>query len=85
MSTDHPQAQPGQTGDADLNALTHQLTLIAEKAPSHQLMLIALISTYKAVALVHPCCTRDAAQVALQVGGDLLMRHLGSQPVGPLH
>lgn len=85
MNTAQPQPTPGADSDSELNALTNQLTQIAEKAPSHRLMLIALLSTYKAVASVHPCCTRFAATAALQVGGDLLMRHLGSQPAGPLY
>lgn len=85
MNTAQPQPTPGADSDSELNALTNQLTQIAEKAPSHRLMLIALLSTYKAVATVHPCCTRVAATAALQVGGDLLMQNISSRPSGPIH
>ena len=85
MNTAQPQPTPGADSDSELNALTNQLTQIAEKAPSHRLMLLALLSTYKAVAVVHPCCTHFAAKAALQVGGDLLVRSLNTQATGPIH
>ena len=87
MNTTQPPLSEDEA--ADLQALTTQLADIAEKAPSHGLMLTALLATFKAVAIVHPCCTRGASQAALQVGGDLLVRSLGiagsSAPSGPLH
>lgn len=69
-----------------LAALVEQLVVIAEKAPTHRLMLIALLSVFKAVAITHPCCTHDAAKTALNTGGELLVRAIGnSAPPGPIH
>jgi hypothetical protein len=85
VSTTQTQQAPSEDEAEALQALTSQLAEMAEKAPSHNLMLIALLSTYKAVAITHPCCTRGASQAALQVGGDLLVRTLGNVPTGPLH
>lgn len=86
MHTDINQDTTAPDGQEQaLNDLVNQLVLIAEQAPSHRLMLIALISTFKAVALTHTCCTGAAARTALHVGGDLLTRSLGTQPTGPIH
>lgn len=66
--------------DAALKVLTNRLAEMAEAAPSHRLMLLALLATYQAVASVHPCCTRTAAEAALQVGGRLLISTLDALP-----
>lgn len=70
---------------ASLSALTDQLCQIAEAAPTHQLMLVALISTYKAIAVIHPCCTSMAAKAALQIGGELLVKSINETPTGSVH
>lgn len=64
-----------------IDELTTQLCAFVEKAPTHRLALIALASTYQAVAVTHPCCTRAAADVALSVGATLLSRSL-TAPAG---
>lgn len=71
--------------EQSLNGLVNQLVVIAEKAPTHRLMLLALLSTYKAIAITHPCCTNAAAKTALRVGSDLLTRSLGTQPSNTTH
>lgn len=79
---DMPHDQEGQA----LQVLLKQLVVIAEQSPDHQLLLAALISVYKAVAINHPCCTHIAAQAALQLGGDLLVRAIGTSATsGPIH
>jgi hypothetical protein len=55
-----------------LRVLLSQIFDIAEKAPSHRLMLIALLSAYAAVATAHPCCTETAGRMAMLTGGGLL-------------
>lgn len=66
-------------------ALTSKLADLAEQAPSHRVMLIALITTFKAVAVVHPCCTHAAAQAALKVGGELLVEALDNASTHIVH
>lgn len=86
MSTELALAVIETHEEAKLKALTDQLIEIAEKAPSHQLMLVALLSTYRAIAVTHPCCTKFAAEVALQMGGRLLINALEGVPAGtPVH
>lgn len=86
MHTDINQDTAPDGQEQALNDLVNQLVLIAEKAPTHRLMLIALASTYKAVAITHPCCTHQAAKTALHLGGDLLVRAINtSGPTGPIH
>ena len=85
MHTDLNQDTPPDGEEQALKNLVNQLVVIAEKAPTHRLMLIALLSTYKAIAITHPCCTHVAAKTALQLGGELLIREIASQPTGPVH
>lgn len=85
MNTAQTEPMSREAEDAALKVLTNQLADLAERAPTHRLMLLALLSTYRSVAEVHPCCTRVAAEAALQVGGQLLVRSLGQVPTGPLH
>ena len=86
MSTEKALAFIESHEEAQLQTLTTQLIEIAEKAPSHQLMLVALLSTYQAIAVTHPCCTKFSAEAALQIGGRLLINALEGVPAGtPVH
>ncbi|MGS5088256.1 hypothetical protein ACVC7V_17375 [Hydrogenophaga sp. A37] len=85
MNTTEIHDMPTNQEDQALQMLVKQLVVIADQAPDHQLLLVALMSIYKAVAITHPCCTAVAAQTALQVGGELLIRSLGTQSAGPIH
>lgn len=86
MSTEQALAFITSHEAAQLQTLTNQLIEIAEKAPSHQLMLVALLATYQAIGATHPCCTKFAAEEALLVGGRLLINTLEGVPAGtPVH
>lgn len=52
--------------------LTHKLVEAVEGAPSHRLILEALMTTYVAVAETHPCCAEEAGRVALKCASRLV-------------
>lgn len=90
MSIPHstPQQDTPMTREQELAAikvLTDQLLAMAATAPTHRLMLIALLSMYQGIAATHPCCTESAAKSALRVGGELLIGAMQQAPTGPVH
>ena len=68
---------------ADARAVSESIAA-ALVGHSHQAALVALLTTYQALAELHPCCLQGAGQAALQVGGALLL-HPGAGRPGALH
>lgn len=63
--------------------LTDRLMEVFRTTNNHRAFLITVLGVFKGVATAHPCCTRNAAELAMQVGADLLTQSLkGAPPAG---
>lgn len=66
--------------------LIQKLSAHCEATGDHSVALSALLATFMSVAITPPCCTRNSAEAALQVGAKLLARSFTAAPSGaPLH
>lgn len=63
--------------------LTDRLMDVFRTTNNHRAFLITVLGVFKGVATAHPCCTRNAAEIAMQVGADLLTQSLKTErPTG---
>ena len=60
--------------EQDVADLIQQLSAISTAAADHSVVMTALLATFMSVAMAHPCCTRNSAQAAIDVGAKLLAR-----------
>lgn len=60
--------------EQDVAELIQQLSAISAAATDHSVVMTALLATFMSVAINHPCCTRNAAEAAIDVGAKLLAR-----------
>ncbi len=65
---------------AAVMALAHRMVDIVSEQPTHQVALEALISAYASVAVCHPCCQQQAADLARRVADVLDL-----DPAAPPH
>lgn len=68
--------------EQDVADLIQQLSAQCEATGDHSVALSALLATFMSVAMAHPCCTRNSAEAALQVGAKLLARSFTAAPGG---
>ena len=66
----------------EVTALAHRLVEIVSTQQTHQVGLEALISAYASVAVCHPCCAQNAADLARRVA-DVI--ESSAAPVGAQH
>ena len=72
--------------EQDVADLILKLSAHCEATGDHSVALTALLATFMGVAISHPCCTRNAAEAALDVGAKLLAKSFTAAPSGaPLH
>lgn len=63
--------------------LTDRLMEVFQTTNDHRAFLVTVLGVFKGVATAHPCCTRAAAEMAIQVGTDLITQSLkGAPPAG---
>ena len=68
--------------EQDVADLIQKLSAECEATGDHSVVMTALLATFMSVAMAHPCCTRNAAEAAIDVGAKLLARSFTAAPGG---